>query len=294
MAIFFYCLDWHCAEKGFDMRDRSKLVRMTFITTIALAATAHAAEPSEPAKQLLPIIATAATVQVLPLLQQQQPERAKNAFGYRIERYHYAPFTIDERQLTIAQRMYLRRYYEMPSTGRYTLECLMSSVAVSTYSCTAGGQLSDRALQYVRLVLRSVIPPIAPLPGTQKPSDPARFAVLTIEVAQRTVDDNPPIGFAIDTAAVTPVLTGLVGADDYPPSALRDEQEGVMSLNCQAQRDGSVACLDWDFEPPAAKPYFASIAERVSWRARIAERLPDGRLSAGAQFKLRINFRIPR
>ena len=119
--------------------------------------------------------------------------------------------------------------------------------------------------------------------------DDVRFA-LTIDPAELAVPLDMEAGRLVGPEEV------VYGSErlrlDFPPRARRMGVGGVLKLHCQIQQDYSLICIPQSFEFPEHFDLFADYFLRQSRRLTMGEMLKDGSPSAGAHFKLDVNYKL--
>ena len=107
----------------------------------------------------------------------------------------------------------------------------------------------------------------------------------------------PPID--LEKGPLVPIaqIQGLrrrLGEMDYPPRALREERQGVQTVECQVQVDHSLICRGVAFDPPENGPVFAEAAHRMFMPFPVKPQLTDGTPSVHARFQTRVRWAIPK
>lgn len=77
---------------------------------------------------------------------------------------------------------------------------------------------------------------------------------------------------------------------DYPARAIREDVQGVQTVECQVQADRSVICHEIAFEPPGSAGYFSQAPLQVFRHAVVADRLGDGNDAIGARFRFLLRW----
>jgi hypothetical protein len=163
------------------------------------------------------------------------------------------------------------------------LQCEMSCPDFPNYRCTS-------LLQ--RLVPRSSFT-FDPLPeiSERQARRVQRWVAVEFDVDPAL---QPKFDFETgDLLEASAVVERMASMPSYPPRALRQEAEGVMTILCKVHPDLSVSCLAESFDPPEHLGLFSDLAQQIGFAIDVKATTDDGVLTAGKRFRFPLRFVIP-
>ncbi len=221
----------------------------------------------------------------------------KNVFGKTIDVQVFpgTPVSFEPEQLSLAQRYVLGLSLNQDvQPFEVAMSCTIDPLGnVKRGDCYAKQKIDAGLDRIATIAIRdglAVFPKFAVAkPPAGRPFD-RRYDFLLRVGAFTRVQPDFSAGDLVD-AKLVPSLR--VVNLEYPEGAEHKGLGGVLTIECQIQRDLSVICRPVAMDPPANADYFWYTGYRVLQKFKASEFLADGAPAVGKRFRTSLRFTPP-